>query len=150
MCPKYQIDIWIAFPDFFRNMFLLHHTAAYSEDHVLSGVFTVGQLSDASKHLILRIFPYGTGVVYDQVCIGRGGAKLIPHPLQHSLNLFSVTDILLASEGMDMGKRRSARVTQLQKLFYLQSIFPLPGKLIFRDQLFAPAVQKNNHSFPSV
>ena len=59
-----------------------------------------------AKDPLFCIFPYGTGIIQDQIRLTDLIGKAIAQLGQHPLKAFTIVNALLAAKGMHMGQRR--------------------------------------------
>ena len=107
MRAKHQIYNRIGFFDLFRHMFLLHHTAANSNNLLRIRFFGMVECSDVSENAHLCMLPHCAGVYDDDIRIKFILCKTVSHLSKVSSDLLTVSFVLLAAVSIHHGQRMS-------------------------------------------
>ena len=90
----------------FRDVLLLNHAAAHSDEHVRLELFVVLERAEISEHPVLGVFTNRAGIEKHEVGSVGGIRESVSHHREHALYLLAVADVLLAAEAVDVGYRR--------------------------------------------
>ena len=129
MGAKHNIHTGITLFDFFRDVLLLYHTAAHTNNHIRTGILDMGILSHDAKDTLFRMLPHRTGIDHNHIGLLSVLCPDIAHFRQHTGNTFGIRFILLAAKGL----------TEKHRLFRQKCIMPadllhavqLMGNLLF-------------------
>ena len=118
---KDNIDARIALFNFFRNVLLLHHTAAHADGHIRAGFLDVRILPHDAEHALFRMLAHGAGIDYNDIRFGSVLCAHIAHLRQHACDALSIRFVLLAAEGLAV-KMRRLRAQRIAPVYLFDAI----------------------------
>ena len=123
MRSKNQIDKTVRLADFLHNGRLLHHATAQSDHHMRIFLLIIGQITQSSIHLIVRILTHSTGIIDHKIrmlvfCLDISDIR------QNSDKLLRISGIHLTSESLNAAGQLAAKFCFLLlyvslRLFYI-------------------------------